>query len=105
MANENLAILFMFSVKRGTADDFIDAWNQGVGWLKNQSGWVGESLVRSHDDPNMFVSIQEWTDPDHFKNAASSSNFQDVMNNLPLKEDVTVASYSVVSKGSKRMAA
>lgn len=105
MANEELKILFMFHVKRGKGDEFIDTWNEGVSWLKNQKGWRGEELLRSHDDPNIFMSLLEWSDANSFKDAASDPSFQGIMNKLPLREDVTLASYSIISKGAERLAA
>lgn len=105
MAKEELKILFMFHVKRGKSDEFVDAWNEGIRWLKTQSGWRGEELLRSHDDPNIFMSLLEWSDANSFKDAASKPSFQSVMNKLPLREDVTLASYSIVSRGAERMVA
>ncbi len=105
MPQENMVVVFVFNVKRGKSEQFVDSWNEGVNWLKNQSGWVGEMLVQSHDDAGIYMSAQEWTSANAFRDAASNPKFQAVMNTLPVRDDVTVASYSVVSKDAQRKAA
>ncbi|MHB0975919.1 MAG: antibiotic biosynthesis monooxygenase family protein [Candidatus Aquicultorales bacterium] len=105
MPQENMVVLFVCPVKKGKKNEFMQTWNKGVQHLRNQDGFVDERLCESHDDPDTYVSIQEWTDAEMFRDAASSPQFSEVMGSLPVKEDITVASYSVVSKGAEPMAA
>lgn len=105
MANENLMILFVFNVKKGKGKNFVDTWNHGINWLKTQPGFINETLAQSHDDAGIYMSAQEWKSANDFRNAASNQNFQETMNQIPVREDVTVASYSVISKDAEEMAA
>lgn len=103
--NENVLVLFIFSIKRGKTEEFINSWNRGVELLVGQEGWVDERLLQSHDDPHVFVSLIEWKDANKFKDAVTVPEFQEVMNTLPVREEVTLSSYMVTSKNAKRMAA
>ena len=53
----------IWTVKPGKEDEFKDAWVEFAKWsLKNAPGGISVELMRSTDDPRVFVTIGPWRD-------------------------------------------
>lgn len=52
-------------VKEGEADAFIAAWTDFLEWSReNRPGFRAARLLRDEKDPQHFLSLVEWDDPE-----------------------------------------
>jgi heme-degrading monooxygenase HmoA len=65
-------------VRSGKEEEFVERW---TAWLsstsKNVPGFRSARLLRSDDDPSIYVSVSEWADPGSLQTWKGSPGFED----------------------------
>jgi len=77
MANQNKAlhILAFITAKDGCAEGFIKSFKPLSDATHTEPGCLRYDLVRSHEDPNQFVVIEEYRDEAAFNAHTGSPHF------------------------------
>lgn len=61
----------------GEASDFERIWQQSSDFMRQQPGFISFRLVRSLNNPNVYINIAEWADAQSHQKVVGSPGFQE----------------------------
>jgi long-chain acyl-CoA synthetase len=61
----------------GEPSDFERIWQQSSDFMRRQPGFISFRLVRSLNNPNVYINIAEWADAQSHQKVVGSANFQE----------------------------
>jgi long-chain acyl-CoA synthetase len=60
----------------GESSDFVRIWQQSSEFMRQQPGFISFRLVRSLNNPDVYINIAEWADVESHQRVIGSPNFQ-----------------------------
>jgi quinol monooxygenase YgiN len=73
----------IWMVKTGREDDFVRRWEESAGNLSLEFPGVTFRLLRDHENPQRFVSLDEgWRNHEQVEAARASPAYQDSMTSI-----------------------
>ena len=76
----HVTLINPFEVPVGKEDEFVERWNQAAQYLRQRDGFISTRLHQSLDThaPFRFVNVAVWESAEHFQQAMSTPEFQDL---------------------------
>ena len=60
----------------GESSDFVRIWQQSSEFMRQQPCFISFRLVRSLNNPDVYINIAEWADAESHQRVVGSPNFQ-----------------------------
>jgi long-chain acyl-CoA synthetase len=60
----------------GESTDFERIWQESSEFMRQQPGFISFRLVRSLNNPQVYINIAEWADAESHQRVVGSPNFQ-----------------------------
>ena len=95
---DGVILINPFEVPAGNDDEFVARWQDAAAYLRKRAGFISTRLHRSLD-PNAefrFVNVAVWQSPEHFRQAVSTAEFQELARHMPFAHHPSI--YQVISE-------
>jgi long-chain acyl-CoA synthetase len=99
-----VTFVIKFTVK-GDPEEFEQVFAEHVGYLSAQPGFLGNELVRSFSNPQVYLNVARWESAPVYKAVVGGEEFQRQTKGLTDLVEVEADLYQAVPSGSRPSAA